>query len=58
MEEALAHYNRYEKHISFSIKIESFKRSTKDGEKDKSVFVCNRSGKLVEQEATPLKTRN
>jgi hypothetical protein len=46
------------KHVGFSIKIASSRRSAKDGEKDKSVVICNKNGKLVETEATPLKERN
>ncbi|KAM0831333.1 hypothetical protein ACQ4PT_065626 [Festuca glaucescens] len=58
VEAALVHYNRYAKHIGFSVKIQSSRKSTKDGEKDKSVFVCNKSGKPVDEEATPVKQRN
>jgi hypothetical protein len=58
LDAALMHYKRYAKHVGFSVKIESSRRSAKDGEKDKSVFVCNKSGKNPEVEATPLKQRN
>jgi hypothetical protein len=53
----LTHYNRYARHVGFSVRIESSRRSTVDGEKDKSLFVCNKSGKNVEEEV-PLKQRN
>ncbi|KAM0861511.1 hypothetical protein ACQ4PT_045853 [Festuca glaucescens] len=55
---AMVHYNRYAKHIGFSVKIESSRKSTKDGEKDKNVFVCNKSGKPVGEEPTSVKQRN
>jgi hypothetical protein len=45
LDASLVHCNRYAKHVSFSIKIESSRKSTRDGEKDKCVFVCNKSGK-------------
>lgn len=54
----LVHYNRYAKHIAFSLKIESSRKSARDGEKDKCVFVCNKSGKSIEVEETPQKERN
>jgi hypothetical protein len=52
------HYNAYVKHVGFSIKIASSRRSAKDDEKDKTVVICKKNGKLVEIEATPLKERN
>jgi hypothetical protein len=55
--DAQAHCNRYAKHIGFSIRIESLRKSTKDGEKDKSMFVCNKAGKNVENEEGPMKKR-
>lgn len=55
---ALMHYNRYAKHIGFSVKIESSRKSAKDGEQDKSVFVCNKKGKNEEDEQVPVKQRN
>jgi hypothetical protein len=57
LEAALAHYNRYAKHAGFFVKIESSRKSMKDGQKDKSVFVCNKNGKPIEDDA-PVKTRN
>jgi hypothetical protein len=54
----MVHYNRYSNHIGFSVKIESSHESTKNGEKDKIVFVCNMSGKHVAEEPTPVKQRN
>jgi hypothetical protein len=54
---ALSHYNIYAKHVVFSVKIESSRRCAKDGEKDKSVFVCNIYAKQVEKEAIPIKQR-
>ncbi|KAM0824299.1 hypothetical protein ACQ4PT_070290 [Festuca glaucescens] len=58
IEAALAHYNRYAHHISFSVKIESSRKSAIDGVKDKSVFVCNKTGRNAEVEEVPVKTRN
>jgi hypothetical protein len=56
LDAALVHYSRYAKHVSFSTKIESSRKSTRDGEKDKCVFVCNNSGKNTElEEAAPKK---
>jgi hypothetical protein len=55
---ALQHYNRYAHHIGFSVKIESSRRCAKDGELDKFVYVCNKSGKPREEEAVPVKQRN
>ncbi|KAK1667254.1 hypothetical protein QYE76_055413 [Lolium multiflorum] len=52
------HYNRYAHHIGFSVKIESSRRCAKDGELDKFVYVCNKSGKPREEEAVPVKQRN
>lgn len=43
-EEAKMHYNRYTK-IGFSIKCSTSKNSTRDGRKDKKLFVCNKNGK-------------
>jgi hypothetical protein len=54
----LTHYNRYTRHVGFSVRIESSRRSTVDGEKDKSLFVYNKSGKNAEDEEVPLKQRN
>jgi tRNA U34 2-thiouridine synthase MnmA/TrmU len=58
MEAALSHYNRYAHHVGFSVRIESSMKSTKDGEKDKSLFVCNKTRKNVELSPTPVKQRN
>lgn len=55
---ALVHYNRYAHHIGFSVKIKSSINSAKDGEKEKSVFVCNKAGKNPEVEVTTVKQRN
>ncbi|XP_051197455.1 uncharacterized protein [Lolium perenne] len=55
---ALQHYNIYAHHIGFSVKIESSRRCAKDGELDKFVYVCNKSGKPREEEAVPVKQRN
>nr|XP_051196586.1 protein FAR1-RELATED SEQUENCE 5-like [Lolium perenne] len=38
--------------------IESSRRCAKDGELDKFVYVCNKSGKPREEEAVPVKQRN
>lgn len=43
-EEARAHYNRYAKRVGFSIKINTSRKSAKDGERDKVMFVCNKCG--------------
>nr|XP_051202161.1 protein FAR-RED IMPAIRED RESPONSE 1-like [Lolium perenne] len=40
------------------MKIESSRRCAKDGELDKFVYVCNKSGKPREEEAVPVKQRN
>ncbi|KAK1686794.1 hypothetical protein QYE76_047642 [Lolium multiflorum] len=49
---------RYAHHVGFSVKIESSRRCAKDGELDKFVYVCNKSGKPREEEAVPVKQRN
>jgi hypothetical protein len=54
----LTHYKRYARHVGFSVRIESSRRSTLDGEKNKSLFVCNKSSKNAEDEEDPLKQRN
>jgi hypothetical protein len=55
MEAALSHYNRYAHRVGFSVRIESSRMSTKDGEKDKNLFVCNKTGKNAELPPTPAK---
>ncbi|KAM0830253.1 hypothetical protein ACQ4PT_066323 [Festuca glaucescens] len=40
------------------MKIESSRRCAKDGELDRYVYVCNKSGKPREEEAVPVKERN
>ncbi|KAM0879831.1 hypothetical protein ACQ4PT_033973 [Festuca glaucescens] len=57
-ETARQHYNRYAHHIGFSVKIESSRRCAKDGELDKYVYVCNKTGKPREEEAILVKQRN
>ncbi|CAM0883368.1 unnamed protein product [Alopecurus aequalis] len=57
-EEALSHYNRYGKHIGFSVKIFSSRNSAIDGEKDKVVYVCNKAGKKTENEPPPVGQRS
>jgi hypothetical protein len=54
------HYNRYAKHLGFSMKLSSSRQSVMDNEKDKYLFVCNKSGKNSEKEgdAQPVKQRN
>ncbi len=57
-EEARAHYNRYAKCVGFSIKINTSRKSAKDGERDKVMFVCNKCGpKEKTGEACPPKKR-
>ncbi|KAK1573031.1 hypothetical protein QYE76_017573 [Lolium multiflorum] len=43
---------------ALEVKIESSRRCAKDGELDKFVYVCNKSGKPREEEAVPVKQRN
>ena len=59
-ESALLHYNRYAKHVGFSVKISSSRRAVGDKKKDKALYICNKAGKSAENEveAQPLKTRN
>ncbi|CAM0909987.1 unnamed protein product [Alopecurus aequalis] len=56
---ALQHYNRYAKHVGFSVKISSSRRAVADNEKDKALYICNKAGKNkeAESEAQPQKTR-
>ncbi|BAT06793.1 Os09g0105100 [Oryza sativa Japonica Group] len=57
-EEARAHYNRYAKRVGFSIKINTARKSAKDGERDKVMFVCNKCGPEEKTgEAFPTKKR-
>ena len=59
-EAALLHYNRYAKHVGFSVKISSSRRSVGDNQKDKALYICNKAGKNAENdvEPPPHKTRN
>jgi hypothetical protein len=60
-EEARHYYNRYAKHVGFSIKSTTSRNSTKDKQRDKCLFVCNKSGKNVDinkQEVPPVRQRN
>ena len=59
-EAALLHYNRYAKHVGFSVKMSSSRRAVGDNQKDKALFICNKAGKNTEKEgeAQPQKTRN
>jgi hypothetical protein len=60
-EQAKMHYNKYAKMVGFSIKCSTSKNSTLDGQKDKQLFVCNKSGKnadINELEAPPVRQRN
>ncbi|XP_071681037.1 protein FAR1-RELATED SEQUENCE 5-like [Lolium perenne] len=55
------HYNKYAKMVGFSIKCSTSKNSTLDGQKDKQLFVCSKSGKnadINELEAPPVRQRN
>ncbi|KAM0851065.1 hypothetical protein ACQ4PT_052676 [Festuca glaucescens] len=60
-EEAKMHYNKYAHKIGFSIKCSTSKTSTRDGQKDKQLFVCNKNGKnedINQLEAPPVRQRN
>ena len=58
-EAAKVHYNRYAKHIGFSMKMSSSRKSVRDKQLDKYLFVCNKSGKNTErEEVPPVKMRN
>ncbi|XP_051201492.1 protein FAR1-RELATED SEQUENCE 5-like [Lolium perenne] len=60
-EEAKMCYNRYAKHVGFSIKSSTSRKSTVDKQTDKYLFVCNKSGKNVDinkQEVPPVRQRN
>lgn len=58
-EAAKMHYNRYAKHVGFSMKMSSSRNSVIDKQKDKYLFVCNKSGKNSnKEEATVVKQRN
>ncbi|KAK1573101.1 hypothetical protein QYE76_008312 [Lolium multiflorum] len=60
-EEAKMCYNRYAKHVGFSIKSSTSRKSTVDKQIDKYLFVCNKSGKNVDinkQEVPPVRQRN
>jgi hypothetical protein len=53
------HYNRYAKHVGFSIKMSSSRNSVLDKQKDKKFLVCNKAGKNSENEdGQPIKMRN
>jgi hypothetical protein len=60
-DEAKLHYNRYAKQVGFSIKCSTSKTSTIDGQKDKELFVCNKSGKnedINQLEVPQVRQRN
>ena len=59
-EAALLHYNRYAKHVGFSVKMSSSRRAVGDNQKDKALYICNKAGKNAESagEAQPQKMRN
>jgi cobalamin biosynthesis protein CobT len=60
-EQAKMCYNRYAKHVGFSIKSSTSRNSTVDLLKDKCLFVCNKSGKnkdINKQEVPPVRQRN
>ncbi|KAM0829504.1 hypothetical protein ACQ4PT_066845 [Festuca glaucescens] len=60
-EEAKIHYKKYAHKIGFSIKCGTSKTSTRDGRKDKQLFVCNKNGKnedINQLEAPPVRQRN
>jgi hypothetical protein len=59
-EDAKFFYNRYAKHVGFSIKASTSRCSTVDKQKDKCLFVCNKSGKnddINKQEVPPMRQR-
>jgi hypothetical protein len=43
-EDAKMYYNRYAKHVVFSIKSSTSRNSAVGKQKDKCLFVCNNSG--------------
>nr|XP_051201596.1 protein FAR1-RELATED SEQUENCE 5-like [Lolium perenne] len=60
-EDAKMQYNRYAKKIGFSIKCSTSKVSKIDDQRDKQLFVCNKSGKnedINKLEAPPVRQRN
>jgi hypothetical protein len=60
-EDAKMFYNRYAKHVGFSIKASTSRNSTVDKQKDKCLFVCNKSGKnedINKREVPPVRQRN
>nr|XP_051201792.1 protein FAR1-RELATED SEQUENCE 5-like [Lolium perenne] len=60
-DEAKLHYNRYAHQVGFSIKCSTSKNSTIDGQKDKQLFVCNKSGKnedINQLDVPPVRQRN
>ncbi|KAM0892575.1 hypothetical protein ACQ4PT_025663 [Festuca glaucescens] len=60
-EEARMCYNRYAKHVGFSIKSSTSRKSTVDKQTDKYLFVCNKSGKnadINKQEVPPVRQWN
>lgn len=60
-QEAKLHYNKYAKHVGFSIKRRTSQNSTLDKLKDKYLFVCNKNGKnddINHQEAPLVRQRN
>ncbi|KAK1667292.1 hypothetical protein QYE76_055451 [Lolium multiflorum] len=60
-EEAKMCYNRYAKHVGFSIKSSTSRKYTVDKQTDKYLFVCNKSGKNIDinkQEVPPVRQRN
>ncbi|KAM0868142.1 hypothetical protein ACQ4PT_041517 [Festuca glaucescens] len=57
-EAAKMHYNMYAKHVGFSMKMSSSRNSVLDKQKDKYLFVYNKSGKNSEKETEAVKMRN
>ena len=60
-QEAKLHYNKYAKHVGFSIKASTSRQSVMDKQRDKCLFVCNKSGKsedINEQAVPPVRQRN
>ncbi|KAM0842505.1 hypothetical protein ACQ4PT_058316 [Festuca glaucescens] len=55
-EDARMYYNRYAKHVGFSIKSSTTMNSTVDKQKYKCLFVCNKSGKNedINKQEAPL----
>ncbi|KAM0870715.1 hypothetical protein ACQ4PT_039848 [Festuca glaucescens] len=58
LDEARIHYNKYAKHIGFSVRCSSSRKSVLDHERDKQVFICNKADKNDENKVPVVKLRN